>query len=365
MTYLPRAKALVASRVAARALIEETGSQGSDSAQTAFRASRERTAINESASAASHVNALDARPAEVTIEHIGEVSHLPLTRNVTTNNAALIEQAGGDALERCRGRYIQDDDEESIDSLFDFFITLGYDSRDDDDRCIPYGWSVERPAALYGSSEPIGTAANEFEAVTETAKFFSELVDKKISVVMDLRHPKEINEGNLNLSYPEGRGETRAFDQMLVTCLGVQRLGLNLAHSVLTVRTQPNNQNASNPPVVTEVHRYHYLKWPDMEVIPPIELINLGKILFELSSQGTNLLVHCMGGAGRTGTLVTYLQSKYRLIQPNNARLNTPENINKIRQQIIRNRKVRGGDFVEVPEQLDLILQALRLERLA
>lgn len=296
---------------------------------------------------------------------VGEVSHPPLTVNDTPSASALISPSAWCPRELAQNNALAED-EGSVDSLF-VFDTLAYGPPINEDRCINYGWSVARPVTLYGASEPIGNAFTVAQTNTETAIFFTELVEKNISVVMDLRHPSEIHRDNLNLSYPEKLGEHRLFENTRVTCLGAQRLGEHLACSTIAIQAHSNNQNAPNTSVHSygaQCHRYHYLGWSDMGTIPPNDLIGLGNILLDLSHRGANVLVHCMGGAGRTGTLITYLQTKARLLQSGNAPLSPLDNVHRIRQQILRNRDVRGGNFVEVPEQLDLILQALRQERL-
>lgn len=101
----------------------------------------------------------------------------------------------------------------------------------------------------------------------------------------------------------------------------------------------------------------HYLGWEDFSVIPAEHLIGMGRSLLGAAEQGGNSVVHCRGGIGRTGTLITYTQlaSDPQALSD----LSHQEIEKKVKGQIRHNRATRIQGCVETPDQYRLIVDSL------
>jgi len=101
------------------------------------------------------------------------------------------------------------------------------------------------------------------------------------------------------------------------------------------------------------VQRYHYLNWPDGTAISLEHLIDLVNLVEEKSSS-KEILVHCRGGVGRTGTLIAALLIKERIENGTMRRENLSEDLEKL---ILELREDRNHLVVQTPAQFELLVQ--------
>lgn len=258
--------------------------------------------------------------------------------------------------------YEQPCDQEIINRIFTEFDTLNYDSLNTD-TCMsqPMPWGVDRKFQLYISPDPTSSLTEPYQAPAAIKQFYLEAIHRKIAHIFDLRHPTEIsNIMDFNEYYPLKANETLDFNGLAVTHIKTVHLFDFLQSIELLIKspnTMGNDQDYS-------LEILHVLNWPDFDAIPAHQLIQLGNLLLNKSDHN-NVLVHCLGGSGRTGTLVTFAQLKLRFLLGDST-IAIPENNKRsyIQAQIEHNREIKGGAFIETPDQLKTIFSALYHETL-
>lgn len=102
-----------------------------------------------------------------------------------------------------------------------------------------------------------------------------------------------------------------------------------------------------------QIKRYHFKDWPDRGVVLVERLEALVQTVRELCKEGnTTPWVHCVGGIGRTGCLITALALK----ELAEAREITNENLDSMLVNLILTfRKQRATFFVQNEEQFELL----------
>ncbi|MES2662801.1 MAG: protein-tyrosine phosphatase family protein [Pseudomonadota bacterium] len=111
------------------------------------------------------------------------------------------------------------------------------------------------------------------------------------------------------------------------------------------------------------IDRIHFNKWSDFGIISVKALQNLAKETIKIAHNKYEgqLIVHCRGGIGRTGTFLTYLsvreQIKYRL--KNNMTVSGSEIVRLISITNVLGKLYRDIYFIETKEQLGLVFNAV------
>jgi hypothetical protein len=110
------------------------------------------------------------------------------------------------------------------------------------------------------------------------------------------------------------------------------------------------------------VQRLHFSAWPDHGVIPADTLIALADRVEQLSPDPARaIVVHCMAGVGRSGTLLSFLAARRRILaaviagKPTSAALV----LRTAMEVVARGRIDRSPSFVQMEEQFHLVVQAL------
>lgn len=225
------------------------------------------------------------------------------------------------------------------------------------------GWaasSLPHACDLYAAAAPIGNTQRETTSLQ--AKFIEFLSLAKIDVVLDMRHRKDIYQGEqyhsrhlnntcnaLNPSatttktyHPDEHG-IRRFDLRINTpSKHLQKVNISSCHTIPSIRL------------------YEYREWPDFSAISKQHLRALANVIVTAALQDKNVLVHCIGGIGRTGTVITYAQLRMKLLQNEHQTQYTQTELQDIvQQQLTDNRLLRPSGFVDSEPQEALILETL------
>lgn len=103
------------------------------------------------------------------------------------------------------------------------------------------------------------------------------------------------------------------------------------------------------------IQRIHFFEWPKFKGIE-IELVD--GLMFEIENRIKKSIpwIHCMGGWGRTGTLITLLALRSL---PLETLKQEPEK--EIEKTILQGRVARGPRFIETPSQLETVIEYVKL----
>ena len=112
--------------------------------------------------------------------------------------------------------------------------------------------------------------------------------------------------------------------------------------------------------LVKTVYQIHMVNWPDGSVVLPDSLTRLIEEVDKLKLE-TPMIVHCMGGIGRTGTFIAAhsLWHDIQYVLKNDALLN--EISFDVVERIKKMRELRYGPIVADPKQFQLIVEALEV----
>ena len=103
-----------------------------------------------------------------------------------------------------------------------------------------------------------------------------------------------------------------------------------------------------------EVRQLHMVNWPDGSIIRPDSLYQLLQCADE-HADGNPIIVHCMGGIGRTGTFI----AAHSLFHDMKKTLQGKQIEFDVLKRIQAMRKLRFGSVVAEPEQYVLIIETL------
>ena len=108
-----------------------------------------------------------------------------------------------------------------------------------------------------------------------------------------------------------------------------------------------------------KVLRVHYQGWVDYNGTSASELIKLIDHVDSYVEKGNDpnapLFVHCRAGVGRTGTFITARELKY-LHDNETEEINEENFVAWMKKLILSGRKQRGNSYVQMPEQMETIL---------
>lgn len=188
------------------------------------------------------------------------------------------------------------------------------------------------------------------------AKFFQALLDQGISRIVDLRTLDDV--APTSGDYRPGPGESRIYESLRVTGMPAlssqdhcfRQYGLELRH----LDQPPKDRHA----VVTVTH---FTAWPDFGTISTEHLRKLGAHIGDALIKGEGVVVHCRGGVGRTGTLVTYCQTKAKLeeLAAQGQPITSTLIFDLVNAQRDENRLHRRAGCIETSAQLNLICKTL------
>ncbi|MEJ2682507.1 MAG: protein-tyrosine phosphatase family protein [Gammaproteobacteria bacterium] len=211
--------------------------------------------------------------------------------------------------------------------------------------------SAKNTETLYASAEPTGGSSVKEE-------FYHFLINNKISAIIDLRPDTSIDAANRY--YPE----STLADSLSYGDISVHAKAVDNHSMIRTVTLEIRSHSAcrrDSDALTHEIEVSHFLGWKDFSTINPDDLKQLGERLIRNAELSKNNLVHCRGGVGRTGTLITYAQVK-RALQSQHSREKIPlDQIEKmVERQIDANRRVRLAGCIETPGQHELVVETLK-----
>lgn len=187
--------------------------------------------------------------------------------------------------------------------------------------------------------------------IDNSVTFWQTVLKEKVNVIVDLSdvdaEPNEPAYGPVEIGH--------------TVVIGTHRLTLRSVKPQGKLRDEQiiANDATNNPPV--GMTRLHYLAWPEGKTISPKALIDLAREVVLVSlRQGTNVLVHSTRGAGRAGTLITFIAASEQITELLQVpKMMTPETlVNIVMNIVVRGRVERGSGFVN-SGQIQLIFAAL------
>lgn len=185
--------------------------------------------------------------------------------------------------------------------------------------------------------------------------FFQKLVDHKINLIVDLRTAEDALPAFAD--YRPLPGDAKIYGQLRAsTNRQVSRLD-KLTHYKLDI--QNLGVNLSTPPHRLQI--VHFTGWEDFSVVTPSDLRALSALITAPLTAGQKVLVHCRGGVGRTGTLITYTQLQASLANIKNSTPNLTSMDLKVEvlNQRAKNIRQRPEGCIETIAQINLIINTL------
>ena len=201
----------------------------------------------------------------------------------------------------------------------------------------------------------------------EVSGFLHLLIARKVALVIDLTTGLEQEN---DACYAPRRGRSLSFDSAHVSVTRKKRRHLpalrTTIESLLVRRWSSGGQKGVSG---HSLERLHFAGWPDHGLISSHSLRALACQIETLHAKSaTPILVHCLAGVGRTGTLVSYLAVRQRLgtqFLPQ-SRARQPSVVAALLiETILKGRADRGDSFVQTREQFGLVLSTLLEESVA
>ena len=188
----------------------------------------------------------------------------------------------------------------------------------------------------------------------EIAGLHQLLIDQRVGLIVDLTRYQERETHATYAPEQQGTCVSARGRQRLVCCTARSRL-----HDLKAVRQQLSIDDGAN---VLRLQRLRFPGWLDHGVIAVSDLIALADTIEVLNTDPRRpILMHCLAGVGRTGTLMSFLAARRRL-----ARLARPGTvcgpdrvIRIVMETVARGRLARGPLFVQMEEQFILLVRAL------
>ncbi|MBC7514111.1 MAG: dual specificity protein phosphatase family protein [Herminiimonas sp.] len=194
---------------------------------------------------------------------------------------------------------------------------------------------------------------------SETGGFLQMLLAKKVGLVVDLTTTSEW-ESDACYAPTQGCSLSIKSANVTVACKGHKRLPA-LRSTIQSLLICRRDDGATHM-----LQRLHFGGWPDHGVITTRTLRALAEQVETLhASSNGSILVHCMAGVGRTGTLISFIAARKRvrghLVVE--AAACPPSVVAEILMDTIaRGRRDRGVGFVQTREQFALVLSTLLQE---
>lgn len=195
----------------------------------------------------------------------------------------------------------------------------------------------------------------------EVAGFLHLLVARKVALVVDLTTALEQEN---DASYVPRRRRNLSFDtaHVSVTCKRRRRLPANRT-TLETLQVRRSDTGEQKGVSVHTLERLHFAGWPDHGAIGAHTLRALAIHIEALHARSmAPILVHCLAGVGRTGTLVSYIAVRARLrtqFPPESVSCRPSAVAALLIETILKGRADRGDGFVQTREQFGLVLTTL------
>ena len=195
----------------------------------------------------------------------------------------------------------------------------------------------------------------------EVSGFLHLLIARKVALVVDLTTGLEQENDS---SYVPRRGRSLSFDSahVSVTCKRRRRLPANRTtlESLQLQRWDTGTQKGGSAHML---ERLHFAGWPDHGAIGAHTLRALAIQVEALHAKSAApILVHCLAGVGRTGTLISYIAARARLraqFPPESVSCRPSGIAALLIETILKGRADRGDGFVQTREQFGLVLTTL------
>ncbi|MES2831122.1 MAG: tyrosine-protein phosphatase [Pseudomonadota bacterium] len=219
--------------------------------------------------------------------------------------------------------------------------------------------NAEQPHFLHANYVDMGCGRHFIAAqkpvAGEIPGFHQAIADHKVALVVDLTKYSE--QDAATDYFPRQKGKS------------LQALGCQLmAYCKRRVKFKPlmmidQEIELRGGQATHTVQRLHFPGWPDHGVISPKTLIGLAdKIEATSPDPARPVVIHCMAGVGRTGTLMSFLAARKRIADEvaRNRGVCNPAMVLRIAlDAVAQGRLQRGPSFVQTPEQFNLLVAAL------
>lgn len=156
-----------------------------------------------------------------------------------------------------------------------------------------------------------------------------------------------------DLTTPRDSGITKYYPEELNSAINYGSISVKLTkfNSKTSIYQITNTKTGT----IKTIKRYHYTDWKDFGAISVSSLDTLVKEAERMRLKSKDLLwVHCRAGVGRTGTLITAIILKEKII---NGEITKDNLDSSLLDLIVKLRKQRGPSFVQEKVQLNLLYE--------
>ena len=167
----------------------------------------------------------------------------------------------------------------------------------------------------------------------------------KTNVIIDLTNDRDIKRNSLELYYPNEIGQTIQYGSIEITCLESEKFTTEIAKYQYKVTNLESCQTVL-------IDRIHYLDWEDVCGTNARRLLDVIHAMKPYENQDKVPMIHCVGGMGRSGTLITAASLK-KLIEQ---RIVNPENLETYMESIVfEGRLQRSLEFIQTDTQIETV----------
>jgi protein tyrosine phosphatase len=201
---------------------------------------------------------------------------------------------------------------------------------------------------------------------THRGRFWGVCLKESISLIIDLTNPKDF--------LAKGKGfsdycpSNEVYNEVYYANEEISVISQSIIPPLIEVEFLPEEFIAdfssyqvsdSSKDSTLLIKKIHFQSWPDKQGLPAQKIMALVKIIHEYEQEGqTKVLIHCIGGAGRTGTLAVCLYL-WRLVEK--TKMDPVKLLAMVEDIILKFRVQRGPAFVSTPEQLESIYRFVHL----
>lgn len=218
---------------------------------------------------------------------------------------------------------------------------------------------AQTPHYLHANQVNLGCGRNFIAAQKpvsqEIAGFHQMLVQRKVGLVVDLTKPRERKAATDYFPQQKGKRLRAAGSNVIAFCTRREKEKPLMAIS--------QNLQMRGAEGAHSMQRLHFLGWPDHGVISSKQLIALADKVEAMSPDPSRpVLIHCMAGVGRTGTLMSFIGARKKIadeVARNNGACNAGIILRIALETVAQGRVDRSPSFVQTPEQFERLVEAL------